>query len=29
MGTNGYPNNVAMDKSGVNKAAFDAVNAGR
>lgn len=29
MGTNGDPNKVAMDKSGANKAAIDAINAGR
>ncbi len=29
MGANGEPNKVAMDKSGANKAAIDAVNAGR
>ena len=26
---NGKPDKVAMDKSGANKAAFDAINAGR
>ena len=29
MGANGDPNKVAMDKSGANKAAIDAINAGR
>jgi putative transposase len=29
MGANGDPNKVAMDKSGANKAAMDALNAGR
>ena len=29
MGANGVPNKVAMDKSGANKAAIDAVNSGR
>lgn len=29
MGANGVPEKVAMDKSGANKAAIDAVNAGR
>jgi len=29
MGANGDPNKVAMDKSGANKAAMDAINAGR
>ncbi|WP_332878006.1 IS6 family transposase [Massilia sp. S19_KUP03_FR1] len=29
MGANGDPERVAMDKSGANKAAFDAINAGR
>lgn len=29
MGANGYPNKFAMDKSGANKAAIDAINAGR
>jgi putative transposase len=29
MGVNGNPNKVAMDKSGANKAAIDAINAGR
>jgi putative transposase len=29
MGTNGDPDKVAMDKSGANKAAIDAINAGR
>jgi transposase-like protein len=29
MGTNGEPDKVAMDKSGANKAAIDAINAGR
>lgn len=29
MGANGVPNKVAMDKSGANKAAIDAINAGR
>ena len=29
MGVNGDPNKVAMDKSGANKAAMDAINAGR
>ena len=28
MGANGDPNKVAMDKSGANKAAIDAINAG-
>jgi transposase-like protein len=27
MGANGYPEKVAMDKSGSNKAAIDAINA--
>ena len=29
MGANGDPDKVAMDKSGANKAAIDAINAGR
>ncbi len=29
MGANGDPNKVSMDKSGANKAAMDAINAGR
>ena len=29
MAANGDPNKVAMDKSGANKAAIDAINAGR
>ena len=29
MGANGEPDKVAMDKSGANKAAIDAINAGR
>ena len=29
MGANGDPSKVAMDKSGANKAAIDAINAGR
>ena len=29
MGANGDPGKVAMDKSGANKAAIDAINAGR
>ena len=29
MGANGAPDKVAMDKSGANKAAIDAINAGR
>ena len=29
MGANGDPDNVSMDKSGPNKAAIDAINAGR
>ena len=29
MGTNGDPDKVAMDKSGANEAAIDAINAGR
>ena len=29
MGANGDPNKVAMDKSGANKAAIDAINADR
>ena len=29
MGANGDPDKVAMDKSGANKAAIDALNAGR
>jgi len=29
MKANGDPNKVAMDKSGANKAAIDAINAGR
>ena len=29
MGTNGDPDKVAMDKSAANKAAIDAINAGR
>jgi hypothetical protein len=29
MGANGDPEKVAMDKSGTNKAAIDAINAGR
>ena len=29
MGTNGDPEKVAMDNSGANKAAIDAINAGR
>ena len=29
MGANGDPEKVAMDKSGANKAAIDAINAGR
>jgi putative transposase len=29
MGANGDPDKVAMDKSGANKAAMDAINAGR
>jgi putative transposase len=29
MGANGNPDKVAMDKSGANKAAMDAINAGR
>lgn len=29
MGANGAPDKVAMDKSGANKAALDAINAGR
>ena len=29
MGANGVPDKVAMDKSGANKAAIDAVNSGR
>jgi putative transposase len=29
MGANGAPEKIAMDKSGANKAAVDAVNAGR
>jgi putative transposase len=29
MGANGDPNKVAMDKSGANKAAINAINAGR
>lgn len=29
MGTNGEPDKIAMDKSGANKAAIDAINAGR
>jgi putative transposase len=29
MGANGHPGKVAMDKSGANKAAIDAINAGR
>jgi putative transposase len=28
MGVNGNPNKVAMDKSGANKSAMDAINAG-
>ena len=29
MGTNGEPDKIAMNKSGANKAAIDAINAGR
>jgi transposase-like protein len=29
MGANGDPNKVVLDKSGANKAAIDAINAGR
>jgi putative transposase len=29
MGANGNPDKVAIDKSGANKAAMDAINAGR
>jgi putative transposase len=29
LGANGHPGKVAMDKSGANKAAIDAINAGR
>ena len=29
MGANGDPDKVAMDKSGANKAAIDAINTGR
>jgi transposase-like protein len=29
MGANGEPGKIAMDKSGANKAAIDAINAGR
>ena len=29
MGANGDPDKVAMEKSGANKAAIDAINAGR
>ena len=29
MGANGDPDKVAMDKSGANKAAIDAINANR
>jgi putative transposase len=29
MGTNGDPDKVAMNKSGVNKAVTDAINSGR